>query len=185
MTDEKVKKNKIKMTHYKVERPLAPRFVPRRPGAWRLIEVFTWVCILTMAAHSRGWEAFEPIVAPRWDLGTPGDRARAREFIKDVDPDLVVLEPPANLWGQVDLIKQRTPLQMRDLQRRRASARDVLTLVEEVLHFQRVRGRVVVKGPSGSRIWQLGTDQDFHGKAGHDRGEHRREDADQGHHGGV
>ena len=72
---------------------------------------------MTIAAHLRGWEAFEPITLPVWDLQLPEARVQAREYTQEVDPDFVALAPPCGPWSKIQLINQRTPLQVRDLQR--------------------------------------------------------------------
>ena len=64
MVEEKGKKNK-KVKRTNVEKTLAVASAePRRAGPWRVLEIFTWTCMVTMAAHYKGWEAFEPITLP-------------------------------------------------------------------------------------------------------------------------
>ncbi len=71
-----------------------------------------------------------------------------------MDPDFVMLAPPCGPWSQILLINQRIPLQIRESQRKRAAARNLLMFVEEVVRFQRVRGRAVaVENPRASLIW--------------------------------
>ena len=77
-----------------------------------------------MVAHRRAcWETFEPITLPGWNLEAPAVRVRAREYLKEIDPDFIMLAPPCGPWSQIQLINQRTPLQIRELQRKRAVAR--------------------------------------------------------------
>jgi hypothetical protein len=52
----------------------------------------------------------------------------------------VVIAPPCGPWSQVQLLNQRTPLQVRELQMKREEARELLLSVEEVVHFQLRRG---------------------------------------------
>jgi hypothetical protein len=41
----------------------------RKPGPWRVLEVFTWTCMITIVASKEfGWEGLEPITLPKWDL---------------------------------------------------------------------------------------------------------------------
>ena len=54
----------------------------------------------------------------------------------------------------MQLLNQRTPLQVRELQKKREEARELLLFVEEVVHFQLRRGRaVVVENPKKSLLW--------------------------------
>ena len=88
-----------------------------------------WTCMVTKAAHYNGWEAFEPITLPGWDLNVAEVRAKAREYLVQIDPDFVVIAPPCGPWSQVQLLNQRTPLQVRELQLKREEARELLLFV--------------------------------------------------------
>ena len=90
------------------KRLIAERVTQRRAGPWRILEIFTWTCMVTMTADKLGWEAFEPITEPGWNLSE--DRAKARTNLQEVDPDFVVLAPPCSPWSHMQLINQRTPL---------------------------------------------------------------------------
>jgi hypothetical protein len=126
----------------------------RRTGPWRILEIFTWTCMVTMTADKLGWEAFEPITEPGWNLNLSGDRAKARTYLKEVDPGFVVLAPPCGPWSPIQLINQRTPLQVRELKAKRAKAMELLLFVEEVVQYQHQRGRaVVVENPQRSLLW--------------------------------
>ena len=70
-------------------------------------------------------------------------RDRARQYLQEVDPDSIMLAPQSGPWSQIQLINQRTPLQIRDLQRTRAVARTLLVFVEEVVRYQHCRGQTV------------------------------------------
>ena len=71
-----------------------------------------------------------------------------------IDPDFVVIAPPCGPWSQVQLLNQKTPLQVRELQMKREEARELLLFVEEVVHFQLRCGRaVVVENPTRSLLW--------------------------------
>ena len=103
----------------------------------------------------RGWGTYEPIAMPRWDLNLPAIRAKAREYLVEVDPDFVVLSPPCGAWGQTRVYNQGTPWQMRELQRKKEQARELLVFVEEVVHYQHRRGRaLVVENPRKSLMWE-------------------------------
>ena len=38
---------------------------------WKLIEIYTWSCMVTRVAYARGWETFEPVTLPGWDIRSP------------------------------------------------------------------------------------------------------------------
>jgi hypothetical protein len=145
-----------------------PSAEPRRAraGPWRVLEIFMWTCMVTMAAHYKGWEAFEPITLSGWDLNVAEVRAKAREYSVQIDPNFVGIAPPCGPWSQVQRINQKTPLQVRELQTRR----ELLFLV---VHFQLQHGRAV--GGKPHEIAAVGTDAyvDHRGIArcgGRDRG---------------
>ena len=78
----------------------------------------------------RGWDTYEPITMPGWNLDQPETRAKAREYLVEVDPDFVVLSPPSDVWDQTRVPNQGTPWQMRELQGTKAQVRAVLMLLE-------------------------------------------------------
>ncbi len=43
------------------------------------------------------------------ELGLPEVRAKAREYLNQVDRDFITLAPPRGPWSQIQLINQRTP----------------------------------------------------------------------------
>ena len=94
----------------KIEKPLSAAAAgERRPGPWRFLEIFTWTCAITMAAHLRGWETYEPITLPGWNLDLPEVRAKARAYIEEVDPDFIMIAPPCGPWIQIQIINQEDP----------------------------------------------------------------------------
>lgn len=52
----------------RVPRPMARK-------RWRILELFTWTCMVSQVAFRRGWEYLEPITLPGWDLTRPSDVA--------------------------------------------------------------------------------------------------------------
>ena len=88
--------------------------------------------MVTIMGFQRGWDTYEPITMPRRDLSLPEMRAKAREYLVEVDPDFVVLSPPRGSWDRIRERNQRTPWYIRELQRKQAEARAVLVFVEEV-----------------------------------------------------
>ncbi len=100
--------------------------------------------MLTIVAHRRGLEAFTPITAPSWDLEIPADRQNAHEYILEVCRACA-----AALTLERDSAHQ--PVQP-DADKGAAA----LTLVEEVVHFQRIRGRAAaVKKLKTDLLWTV------------------------------
>ena len=54
----------------KLPRQINDRPKPRKPGPWRVVEIFTWTAIVTILAGMMlpQWEAWEPITLPRCNL---------------------------------------------------------------------------------------------------------------------
>jgi len=174
-----------------VETPL--KHVPgraRKPGPWRMIEIFTWTCMVSIIAAGMGWMTYQPITLPDFDMRDPVDRQRAREYLEDIDPDFVMLAQPCLPWTQLQNINQRTPQQCRDLQEKREADRPLLLFTEEVVHWQEARGRAVgSESPDRAASWKeppmvaafssegmssARCDMCAHGKRRPDTGEHVR-----------
>ena len=73
----------------------------------------------------------------------------------EVDPDSAALSPPGGSWDRTRVHNQQTPGYGRELQRKKAEARAVLVLLEEVVCYRPRRGRaVVLENPKGSLLWE-------------------------------
>lgn len=144
------KKQQRQSRKLKLVRPLGPLL--------RVIEVFTWSCMLSMLAVDRGgWEAYEPITLDSgWDVRVPGIQDAAMRYLERIDPDLVVVAWPCGPWSIVQNANQRTPLQRRALAWKRALARKtVLAFARRVILWQRQRGRAVLgENPRTSKAWR-------------------------------
>ena len=57
----------------------------RKPGPWRVLEFFA-VTMVTAVATSVGWDAFEPVIAPTWNVHTSCGQVEAWSYTEDVDP---------------------------------------------------------------------------------------------------
>ena len=79
--------------HFKVPRPL------KRRTRWKVLEVFTWTCLLSRLAFSWGWEFCEPISLPHWDLRQPQECELALDYIDRCNPDLLMVAWPCKLSG--------------------------------------------------------------------------------------
>ena len=71
----------------------------RKPGPWRVLEVCTWLCMVMSKAFDMGWDAHQPIALPDFDLLKPAGRGLAREYLQEVDPDLLILSFPCTEWS--------------------------------------------------------------------------------------
>ncbi len=139
-----------------VERPLNPNLHrSRRSGPWRFLEIFTWTCAMTIQAMTMGWETYEPITLPKFDLMTVDGRQNARDYIVYADPDFVFLAQPCTPWSIMQNMNQRNPEQIRRLHEEQERHRQLLTFVEEVVHFQHQRGRAVgSESPTTAASWK-------------------------------
>ena len=75
----------------KVDKPHKAPTQPgkRRPGPWRVWEICTMACMISMAACQMGWVSLEPTTMPRYDLTRSRDRERAHDWIERGDPDFL------------------------------------------------------------------------------------------------
>lgn len=132
--------------------------VPRgMPVLWKVLEIFTWSCMLSRVAHTRGWMALEPVTLEAgWDLRVPAVQERAMQYIYEVQPDLVVLAWPCSPWSQMQNINQRTETQRVALRRKRMqSRRTFLAFTRRVVLHQRSTGRAVLgENPFTSKAWK-------------------------------
>ena len=81
----------------KVPREKASR---RRPGPWRILEIFTWTRALTQVACDKGWSTYEPVTLDSgWDLENPGVQEKAFKYLQEVDPDVVMVAWPCGPWS--------------------------------------------------------------------------------------
>ena len=54
---------------YKAQAEPVPRSLKQR---WKILEVFTWSCMVSTMAYQAGWEFCEPITLPNWNLVRTG-----------------------------------------------------------------------------------------------------------------
>ena len=141
------------------EQPLDPkRNMVRRPGKFRVLEVFTWTHMVTECARllSDHWECYEPITLPKFDLLTEDGRQKARDYIELVDPDFLMIADPCGPFSKMNInMKQRTPEQVRRLHDKQEQSRAFLVFVEELVHYQYERHRAVVReNPATALSWK-------------------------------
>ena len=127
---------------------------------------------MSVTAASLGWEAWEPITLPGFDLLTVRGREAARIYLRNLDPDFVVMALPCTEWPQLQNVSQRTPMQVRRLRRKRKLQRTVLCFFDEVAQWQHERGRHgdrtawMLENPLRSLAWQQEPSQATQGMRG-------------------
>ena len=144
--------------------------IPRNmPILWKILEVFTWSCMMSRVAHTRGWQALEPItIEADWDLRIPATQEKAMKYIYEAQPDFIVLAWPCGPWSQLQNINQKTEVQKRALRQKRAqSKKTFLAFTRRVALYQRSVGRALMgENPFTSRAWsQPEVDEAFSGMA--------------------
>ena len=69
--------------------------------------------MMSITAASLGWEAWEPVTLPGFDVLTLRGREAAGKFLRNLDPDFVVMAPPCTEWShlqkEVPWDRLRTP----------------------------------------------------------------------------
>ncbi|CAE8672228.1 unnamed protein product [Polarella glacialis] len=86
------------------KKPPEKRKLPaRKPGPWRVMEVFTWLCAVSLAAVDRGWTMLEPVTHPGWDLMKTADQRAAFAWMQQGDPDFLMLSFYESLRGSADV----------------------------------------------------------------------------------
>ena len=131
---------------------LRPR---RRPGPWRIIEIFTWTMAVSFAAHHRGWEVGEPLTLPNYNLLEPQDQRQASEYIREFDPDFLVVAFPSAVWSELRTFGFRSAEYLERLAARRMEQRKMLGWVQDVFFAHRARGGAVLgENPLSSRAWK-------------------------------
>jgi hypothetical protein len=128
---------------------------PRRPGPWRVIEIFTWTAIITIVAGTKAnWDAWEPIALPRWDWMDKNVRDDALRCMEKIDIDLAVIAWTGTPWSIMQNLNQR-PQQLRELKLRQEENRTLLMFVEQVAYRLYAKGRASVgENPASSHAWK-------------------------------
>ena len=132
---------------------MKPSAVERRPGPWRICEFFTIAALMSMVATSMPREAFEPVShVGGWDFETPAGRDNLRGYIGQMGPDFIFIACPKGPWSQAPRLQN--PHQCRMAQQEQQTGYDLLVFLEELIHFQIGRTRVVAGvNLAPSRVW--------------------------------
>jgi hypothetical protein len=128
---------------------------PRKPGKWRVQELFTWTAMVTIVAGMMDqWQAFEPITLPRWDLLEWEAQDSALRLLEENDIDFTVVAWPCTPWSIMQNMNRR-PHQIRALNLQRDEHRRLLIFVERVAHRMYMRKRANVgENPASSAAWE-------------------------------
>ena len=106
----------------------ATRF-KRRPGPWRIVEIFTWSMALSFAASRRGWHVGEPLSLPQWDLLDPVHQAQAEAYLEEFQPDFLAIAWPCTKWSILQTFGRRSPKYLQRLAAERQEQRRLLAWV--------------------------------------------------------
>ncbi|CAK9054149.1 unnamed protein product [Durusdinium trenchii] len=127
-----------------------------KKGPWRVIELFTWTCMISLCAVQTGrWEMWEPISLPSWDLQRDDHQVEAHQYLARADPDLLVIAWPCTEWSMLNEYGRKDAEAWRRLGVRRQRARKLLKFVRKAARDQRRRGGALLgENPATSRAWQ-------------------------------
>ena len=119
-----------------------------------MLEVFTWSYMLTFTAEKCGWDAYQPITLPAFDIRNPIDCEAARKYVGRIDPDFVALAQCCTPWLVMQQMNQRTPHQCRELRIKQEEGRDLLCFTEKLVYYQADRHRAVIsESPQRALSW--------------------------------
>ena len=136
--------------------PPKPKVPRPRLRPWKILEIFTWSCMLSQVASSMGWTFLEPITLDSgWNLFEREVQDRAMAYLEEAQPDLVVLAWPCHPWSPLQNLNQKTETQRRALRFKRKESRKLLQFTRRVALWQRNRGGALAgENPAGSAAWQ-------------------------------
>ena len=140
------------------ERRSCPEKVPRvrrlRTG-YKILEIFTWSCLLSRFAYGLGWEYLEPLTLPGWDLKSPKVEKEAWDYLHRVNPDFIAVAWPCTEWTIMQNANQKIWTQKQALLARRVEARKLLRFTRRVTLWQARSGRAILgENPLLSLAWK-------------------------------
>ena len=133
--DTFIRKNDKKYSH-SGDKILTNNNKARKPGPQRCVELFSVACILMLLAFSGGWDTYQLFTEE--DLATSEARNLTWEYLKEIDPDLIVISPPCVQEGRA---VNTTPNECRKEGQKKAERRTLPLFTEEIAHWQADRGR--------------------------------------------
>lgn len=127
-----------------------------RSGPRKVLELFTWTCMISLCAVGMGnWKMQEPISLPNWDLFREDHQKEAIQYLRECDPDLLVIAWPCQFWSMLQEFGRKTEDQWQKLAEMRKKHRVLLRFVRKVVKEQRERGGALLgENPYTSRAWQ-------------------------------
>ena len=127
----------------------------RRPGPWRMVEIFTWTMVVGMAACAGNWEVGEPIVEPGFNILETADQERANQYLKAFDPDFVMISYPGCCWEPLLSNEACDPKRCAEKGRERNTQRPILAWIQHVVLELRKKG-VAILGEASyqSDVWR-------------------------------
>ena len=132
--------------------------VPRTPSLrqrFKILEIFTWSCMVSLTAAQMGWEFCEPVTLESgWDLTCRETQDRAMQYMKRVSPDLVVVAWPCGPWSPLQQLNVKTETQRQALRAKRRANKPLLAFARRAVLWQRSRGGAVLgENPERSKAW--------------------------------
>ena len=126
----------------------------RRPGPWRILEIFVCSMTVSLLAAARGWQAGQPVSLPAFDLSRSEDRRQARRYVDHFEPDLFLLKwPSCSTTTSFDYDFGVPTAQVLHAQHQRHEPR--WRFAHDVLLAQRARGGLFLcYGPASDASWQ-------------------------------
>ncbi len=131
----------------------------RKPGAWRIVEFFTWSLMFTAlaGAQNSNWDVFDPVQENHFNVREASGRDQVREYLMKIDPDVLVLSPKLSPFRMKNFGKLHNPTSVRIDQQEKHQLRQLLVFISEIMCWQEARGRVVLLfGSVYPRFWDSG-----------------------------
>ena len=126
-----------------------------RTSRFRILEVFTWSCMVSLTAAKMGWEFLEPVTLESgWDLSSGVMQDKAMQYMKEVSPDLLVVAWPCGPWSPLQQLNVKTETQKQALRAKRRQNKPLLAFARRAVLWQRSRGGAVLgENPERSKAW--------------------------------
>ena len=136
-----------------IKAPRVPRGVKRL--GLKIMELFTWSCLVSRIAYTQGWQFCEPITLPHWDITNPVDFEQALEYIDRESPDFLIVAWPCTKWSSYQRMYASTGAQRAALEEeRREQRKTFLSLSGRAASLQRRKGKALLaENPATSLAW--------------------------------
>eukprot|EP00435_Cladocopium_sp_Y103_P057834 s201_g20.t1 len=145
--------DEVERTKFKKEKEV-PRVRRLRTG-FKILEIFTWSCMLSRFAYGLGWEYLEPVTLPGWDLTDPKVQLEAHQYIDRVDPDFIMVAWPCGPWSPLQRLNQKTWTQREALKHKRITSLKLLKFSAQVSMKRQRFGRAILgENPLPSLAWK-------------------------------